>query len=96
MLSRLLCTLYSADCKPVHATNTISLQMTHSGVADHRWGELAYRDGVLNLSAWFQAHNLILNTTKTKEIIMDFRRHRSELLHVYITGDCVEGVDSIR
>ena len=40
------------------------------------------------------AHNLILNATKTKEMILDFRRHRSDLLPLYINGDCVERVHS--
>lgn len=52
-------------------------------------------DEVLKLSAWCQASNLIWDTTKTKESTVDMRRHQSELLHLYVSGDCVERVGSI-
>ncbi len=58
--------------------------------------EAAYRDEILRLSEWCSANNLTLNTTKTKEIILDFRKHRADPAPLYINGDCVERVHSFK
>ncbi|KAL6469071.1 hypothetical protein MHYP_G00225950 [Metynnis hypsauchen] len=39
---------------------------------------MAYRDEVQHLAAWCEDNNLALNTQKTKEIVVDFRRGRSQ------------------
>ncbi len=61
VLSPLLFTLYTADCRPVHANNTIAKFADDTTVVGLITGgdESAYGDEVLNLSAWCQAHNLI-------------------------------------
>lgn len=41
--------------------------------------ESAYRDEVEQLSVWCIENNLILNTTKTKELIIDFRRNKMDI-----------------
>ena len=40
--------------------------------------KLAYRDEILKLSALCSVNNLSLNTSKTKQVIIDFKRHRAE------------------
>ncbi len=37
-----------------------------------------------------------LNTSKTKELILDFRRHRTEPAPLYINEDCVERVHTFK
>ncbi|KAI4899158.1 hypothetical protein NFI96_009297 [Prochilodus magdalenae] len=55
------------------------------------------RDEVQHLSTWCHDNNLTLNTQKTKEIIMDFRRPRSQAHPpVYISGAAVEQVTSFK
>ena len=49
--------------------------------------ELAYRDEGQRLVEWCGANNLTLNTKKTKEVIMDFRRQRAAPSPLYINGD---------
>ena len=46
-----------------------------------------YRDEVQHLAAWCADNKLVLNTQKTKEIIVDSRRARSHAhTHIYING----------
>ncbi|KAF7658302.1 hypothetical protein LDENG_00014450, partial [Lucifuga dentata] len=45
---------------------------------------------------WCLANNLLLNTSKTKEVIIDFRRTRVDHAPLHINGDVVETVSSFR
>ncbi|XP_059828790.1 uncharacterized protein LOC132395778 [Hypanus sabinus] len=57
----------------------------------------AYRDEVQHLAVWCANNNLVLNTQKTKEIIVDFRHVRSHThIPIYINRDVVERVSSFR
>lgn len=58
--------------------------------------ETAYRDEVNQLALWCTDNNLALNTLKTKEIIVDFRRNRPDILPIHIHGDCVEIVSNFK
>ena len=58
--------------------------------------ESAYRDGVQKLAVWCTDNNLALNSTKTKELIIDFRRRREEPAPLYIKGDMVERVTDFK
>ncbi|KAJ8376440.1 hypothetical protein SKAU_G00070200 [Synaphobranchus kaupii] len=72
VLSPLLYALYTHDCLPVHATNTIikfADDTTVMGLISDN-DESAFRDEVQNLTAWYSATNLILNNKKTKEIVV--------------------------
>lgn len=40
--------------------------------------ETAYRAEVKDLSRWCSDNNLTLNILKTKELILDFRKHRQD------------------
>lgn len=56
--------------------------------------ESVYSDEVEKLSSKCSGNNLVLNTIKTKQIIVDFRRNRSDPQPIYTNGDCVERVSS--
>ena len=58
--------------------------------------ESSYRDEVNRLILWCSANNLPLNTTKTKELILDFRKSRADPAPLFIHGVCVEQVSSYR
>ena len=58
--------------------------------------ESSYRDEVDRLILWCSANNLLLNTTKTKELILDFRKSRADPAPLFIHGVCVEQVSSYR
>uniref|UniRef100_A0A1A8FSH0 Alkylated DNA repair protein AlkB homologue 8 N-terminal domain-containing protein n=1 Tax=Nothobranchius korthausae TaxID=1143690 RepID=A0A1A8FSH0_9TELE len=57
---------------------------------------MEYRDEVNRLTEWCSVNNLQLNTTKTKERIFDFRKGRVDPAPLYIHGNCVERVHSMR
>ncbi len=54
------------------------------------------RGEIRKLSVWFFVNNLSLNTSKTKELITDFRRHRSEPALLHINGGRVERVSTFK
>lgn len=57
-----------------------------------RW----HREEVRHLTDWCTANHLQLNTTKTKEVIIDFRRNGGDYAPFYINWDCVERVTSFK
>ncbi|XP_060897819.1 uncharacterized protein LOC132977298 [Labrus mixtus] len=52
--------------------------------------ETEYRMLVDNFVAWSGKNHLVLNETKTKEMVVDFRRDRPELSTISILGDEVQ------
>lgn len=99
MLSPVLYSLYTYDCKPAHLSNNITKFADDITVVGLICGEdeTVYRDEVQRLSGWCSADNLALNTTKTKEIILDFRRkHNADLDPLYISRECVESVHTFK
>ena len=58
--------------------------------------ETAYREEVRDLAGWCQNNNLSLNVTKTKEIIVDYRKRRTDYAHILIDGAVVEQFGSFK
>ena len=58
--------------------------------------ETAYREEVRDLAGWCQNNNLFLNVTKTKEMIVDYRKRRTEHAPILFDGAVVEQVESIK
>ena len=79
VLSPLLYSLFTHDCAPVYGSNAIIKFADDTTVVGliREEDETAYRDEVQHLTTWCKNNNLELNTKKTKEIIVDFRRTRS-------------------
>ena len=76
VLSPFLYSLFTNDCTPVHGSNTIikfADDTTVVGFISNN-DELAYREEVRHLAEWCAGNNLALNTKKTKELIVDFRK----------------------
>ena len=99
VLSPLLYSLFTHDCVPVHGSNTIvkfADDTTVVGLIKNN-DESAYREEVQHLAAWCASNNLALNTTKTKELIVDYRRaKRCDHTPIYINGTVVERVSSFK
>ncbi len=98
MLSPLLYCLYTHDCSPAHNANLIVKFADDNTVVEliSKGDEAAYREEVLKLAAWCTENNFALNTKKTTQIIVDFRKHRTGPAPLYINGECVERVHSFR
>ena len=56
--------------------------------------ETAYREKVRDLAVWCQNNNLSLIVTKNKEMIMDYRKKRTEHAPILIVRAIVEQVES--
>ena len=98
VLSPLLYTLYTHTCTPAHRSNTIVKFADDTTVVGliSKGDESAYRDEVVQLSEWCGENNLLLNTAKTQELVVDFRRRKTDIPPLIINGDCVERVSSFR
>ncbi len=80
VLSPFLYSLYTHDCRPVHGSNTIIKfedDTTVIGLIRDN-NETAYREEVQHLAAWCADNNLLLNTSKTKELILWTSGRRNE------------------
>ncbi len=96
VLGPLLYAVYSRlYSHPPHQRNNKICRCYHLGGA-HYWriwiGWMNESDEVLRLTEGCARNNLTLNTKKTREVIMDFRRHKANPTPLHINGDCVERV----
>ena len=57
---------------------------------------MANREEVRQLAVWCQDNNLSLNVSKTKELIVDYRKRWAELAPINIDGAVVEWVESFK
>ncbi len=98
VLSPLLYALYTHDCSPTHPTNSIIKYADNTTVVGliHNGNETAYREEVERLSSWCSDNNLSLNVQKTKELILDFRKHRPAHTPLLINGQQVETVPTFK
>ena len=58
--------------------------------------ETEYRDEVKDLVEWCSNNNLLLNPSKTKEIIVDFRKKPSQIQPLSINGEIIERVSNFK
>ena len=99
VLSPLLYTLFTHDCCSSSPSNLIVKFADDTTVLGLITGndETSYRREAERLVEWCGDHNLVLNTSKTKEVIIDFRRAR-HLSHspLLIGGEEVERVSNFK
>ncbi|KAK7921775.1 hypothetical protein WMY93_008677 [Mugilogobius chulae] len=99
VLSPLLYTLYTHDCLASSASNLIvkfADDTTVLGLITNN-DEANYRREVQHLESWCHNNNLVLNTKKTKEIVVDFRRRgHTDHQPLFIGKDVVERVQSFK
>lgn len=98
VLSPFLYTLYTHDCVSMHDSNIIIKFADDTTVVGliSSGNETAYREEVQRLIACRSANNLLLNTNKTKEMVMDERRRRVDPAPLQIDSVCVERLSSFR
>ena len=98
MLSPLLYSLFTYYCMAKQDSNTIikfADDTTVVGLITDN-DERVYREEVRDLAQWCQNNNLSLNVTKTKEMIVDYRKRRTEHAPILINGSVVEQVESFK
>ncbi|KAI3369607.1 hypothetical protein L3Q82_025325, partial [Scortum barcoo] len=75
VLSPFLYSLFTHDCRPMYGSNSITKfadDITVIGLISDN-DESHYRAEVEHLATWCADNNLLLNTSKTKELIVDFK-----------------------
>ncbi len=97
VLSPFLYSLYMHNCVAMHRSNVI-IKFTDDTtvvglITDDN--ESAYKVEVHTLTNWCHNNNLFLNISKTKELVVDFRRRTSERPPIIIDWTPVERVSSI-
>ena len=98
VLSPLLFTLLTHDCTTTHSTNHLvkfADDTTLVGLIT-KGDEAHYREEVDLLAKWCKDNNLLLNVSKTKEIVVNFQRGPKQLPPLTIDGDAVERVSSTK
>ncbi len=99
VLSPLLYSLYTHDCVSSHSSTSIIKFADDTvvlGLISNN-DETAYLDEVERLTSWCQDNCFSLNVSKTKELIVDFRkRHLLPYTPLMISGTPVERVSSFK
>ncbi|XP_044126391.1 tenascin-X-like [Bufo gargarizans] len=99
VLAPFLFTLYTADFSINSPGCHLQKLSDDSAIVSLITGEddLEYRQGTQDYVDWCQWNQLQINAGKTKELLVDFRRHRpSALVPVNIQGRDIEVVDSYK
>uniref|UniRef100_A0A6I8SKL5 Reverse transcriptase domain-containing protein n=1 Tax=Xenopus tropicalis TaxID=8364 RepID=A0A6I8SKL5_XENTR len=99
VLSPLLYTLFTHDCTATHSSNTIIKFADDTTIIGciSNGDESAYRAEVRALTSWCRDNNLLLNVSKTKELIVDYRRLQGGgHTPIHIEGAEVERVSCFR
>ncbi|KAI5615474.1 gastrula zinc finger protein XlCGF28.1-like [Silurus asotus] len=99
VLSLFLYSLFTPVCRPVNGSNSIikfADDTTVIGLITNN-EETAYREEIQHLATWCNNNNLFLNISKTKELIVDFRKGKRGTDNItYISGMDVEHVSSFK
>ncbi len=99
VLSPLLYSLYTHDCVSSHSSASIIKFADDTvvlGLISNN-DETAYLDEVERLTSWCQDNCLSLNVSKTKELIVDFRKRQQQpYTPLMISGTPVERVSSFK
>jgi hypothetical protein len=98
VLSPHLYYLFTHDFVAKHDSNTIIKfddDTTVVGMITDN-NEIAYREEVRDLAVWYQDNNLSLNVSKTKEMIMVYRKTRAEYTPIHIDRAVVERVEGFK
>lgn len=100
VLSPLLYSLYTHDCSAIHSSNSIVKFADDTVVVGliSNNDETAYLNEVEMLSSWCAENSLELNVTKTKELVVDYRRGKDQknYAQLEIFGTPVERVSCFK
>ena len=98
VLSPFLYSLYTHDCVSTHETIPLikfADDTTIEGLINNS-NETSYRKQVDSLVSWSSQNNLELNVSKTKEMVIDFRKNKPVPEPLVINGTSIEIVDCFK
>ena len=97
MLSPALFVLYTADCRSKKDGNVMvkfADDTSLSGLIQE--DDSSYREAVEELTEWCDRNYLELNVTKTKEVVINFRKAKVNMDPIVIRGQPVEIVTNYK
>ena len=99
VLSPILFTMYTNECqiikenvKLIKFADDSSIQ----GLINSDNDEIMYKSSIADFTNWCQKNKLLLNTDKTKELIIDFRQKSQPVVPLRINGKDIEQVSSYK
>ena len=97
-LSPQLYSIFTHDCIAEHPKSLVVKFADDTTVTGLISGndESHYRAQIDTIVNWCDANNLLLNVTKTKEMVIDFRKIKTPILPLTINGTIVEQVSSFK
>ena len=98
VLSPFLYCLYTNDCTSHHKSVQLvkfADDTTVEGIISNG-DESAYRQEIDRLVSWCKYNSLELNASKTKEMVIDFRRNSTPIDPLFINGQPIETVESFK
>ena len=93
VLSAFLFILYTNDCRSTNDLLKLIKFSDDSAIVDTSGSDLDYKTAVNNFSNWCTDHFLQLNVSKTKEMVIDFRRTSQPPDPITIDGEVVDRVE---
>ena len=98
VLSPILYSLFTNDCRSCNDSVKIvkfADDTTITGLISNS-DESTYQQQINDLILWCDDNNLILNASKTKEMIFDFRKNKLPITNLQIKNESIEIVDSFK
>ena len=98
VLSPILYSLFTNDCRSSNDSVKIvkfADDTTITGLISNS-DEKAYLQQINDLILWCDKNNLILNASKTKEMIFDFRKNKSPITPLQIKNENIELVNNLK
>ena len=98
VLSSLLYNIYTHDCIASSSQTSIIKFADDTVVVGliSNNNDQAYLKQVKDITQWCQLNNLALNVTKTKEMVVDYRKQQGNYTPLYISEQPVERVESFK
>ena len=93
-----LYSLFTFDCQAIFPGNTVikfADDTTVTGLISEN-NESNYRNEIQNIVDWCNTNNLFLNVSKTKEMIIDFRRNKTIIEPITIKNVDVEQISNFK
>ena len=96
VLSPVLFTIYTNECQ-INLGNVKLIKFADDsciqGLISEKSDEIEYSKSVDWFSEWCDINKLLLNTDKTKELVIDFRTKKDPIMPIVIKGSTIEQVD---
>lgn len=96
VISPFIFTLYTNDCRSGRADAHVIKFSDDTALIDLSDTDTSYQQSVDNLAQWCDDNFLEMNVEKTKEMIVDYKRNRSDVAALQLKGKSIERVEEYK